>query len=351
MLAAALVRFPALRDLRVQFAALACVTALPFVAGAAYDIWFALQTSAGSLLTGPQSDVIEVRVGGLAIALIVSGLLAGLILYRMMPAAGGAGEEQRRTLRAADAAPVPAVEPRARDLERAIRELESYSSIITQNLRAPLRTIEACATLIERHHHSHLSAEGIALFRRLRLNAERMAEMLDGLIEYIRLGRRRMVVQPVDMTDLVRATIEEMRLPEADEARIAVDALPGVPADARLLAFAWRHLIDNALKFTAHAAERGIRIEGVARHGVAEYRVSDRGAGFDPAQEGKLFNLFERLHREDDFPGLGIGLATVKRIVERHGGCVWAEGAPGAGATFGFALPLGTAGPDAGPRH
>jgi signal transduction histidine kinase len=352
MLAAALVRYPALRDLRVQFAALACVTALPFVAGAAYDIWFALQTSAGSLLAGPQSDVIEVRVGGLAIALIVSGLLAGLILYRMMPAAGGgAGEGQRRTPRALDAAPVPAVEPRARDMERAIRELESYSSIITQNLRAPLRTIEACATLIERHHHSHLSAEGIALFRRLRLNAERMAEMLDGLIEYIRLGSRRMVVQPVDMNDLVKATIEEMRLPEADEARIAVSALPGVPADARLLAFAWRHLIDNALKFSAHAADRGIRIEGVARHGVAEYRVIDRGAGFDPAQEGKLFSLFERLHREDDFPGLGIGLAAVKRVIERHGGVVWAEGLPGEGATFGFALPLGGAAQDAGARH
>ena len=349
MLAEALVRFPALRDLRVQFAALACVTALPFVAGAAYDIWFSLQTSAGSLLTGPQSDVIEVRVGGLAIALIVSGLLAGLILYRMMPEAAE-GQAPRRAPRASDASAAPVLEPRARDMERAVRELESYSSVITQNLRAPLRTIEACATLIERHHHSHLSAEGVALFRRLRLNAERMAEMLDGLIEYIRLGRRRMVVQPVDMTDLVKATIEEMRLPEADEARVAVDRLPGVPADARLLALAWRHLIDNALKFSAHAADRGIRIEGVARHGVAEYRVSDRGAGFDPAQEAKLFNLFERLHREEDFPGLGIGLAAVKRIVERHGGCVWAEGTPGAGATIGFALPLGAGGPEAGAR-
>ena len=102
MLAAALVRFPALRDLRVQFAALACVTALPFVAGAAYDIWFALQTSAGSLLTGPRSDVIEVRVGGLAIALIVSGLLAGLILYRMMPSPG-AVDGRRPGARSSDA--------------------------------------------------------------------------------------------------------------------------------------------------------------------------------------------------------------------------------------------------------
>lgn len=347
MLAAALVRFPALRDLRVQFAALACVTALPFVAGAAYDIWFAMQTAAGSGLTDPRSEVIEVRVGGLAIALTVSGLLAVLILQRMMPSApadrNSASRPATRTV-SVDAA-------RARDMERAIRELESYSNVITQSLRAPLRTIEACATLIERHHRSHLNAEAVALFRRLRLNAERMAQMLDGLIEFIRLGQRRVVAQPVQMTELVQATIEEMRLPEAEEARITVEPLPAAAADARLLALVWRHLIDNALKFSAHAADRRIRIEGIARHGVAEYRIIDRGTGFDAAQEGKLFNLFERLHREEDFPGLGIGLAAVKRIVERHGGCVWAEGGAGEGATFGFALPLGAAGEGGAARH
>jgi len=349
MLAASLVRFPALRDLRVQFAALACVTALPFVAGAAYDIWFAMQAAAGSGITAPRSEFIEVRIGGLAIALIVSGLLAVLILQRMMPARVGADPAAPPLARAAGRAMALPEGTQVRDMERAIRELESYSNVITQNLRAPLRTIEACATLIERHQRNHLNSEGMALFRRLRLNAERMAEMLDGLIEYIRLGRRRLVVQPVQMTELVRATVEEMRLPEADEARITVERLPAAPADARLLSLVWRHLIDNALKFSAHAADRRVRIEGVARHGVAEYRVTDGGVGFDPAQEAKLFGLFERLHREEDFPGLGIGLATMQRIVERHGGCVWAESGAGEGATFGFALPLGTAGePPAG---
>jgi light-regulated signal transduction histidine kinase (bacteriophytochrome) len=275
-----------------------------------------------------------------AIALMVSGLLAALIWHRLRPARRAAGSAAPHAFRPGVALPETS---RARDMERAIRELESYSSVITQNLRAPLRTIEACATLIERHHRNHLNSEGIALFRRLRLNAERMAEMLDGLIEFIRLGRRRLVVQPVQMAELVKATIEEMRLPEADEARIAVDALPPAPADARLLSLVWRHLIDNALKFSAHAGERGVRIEGVARHGVVEYRISDRGTGFDAAQEAKLFSLFERLHREEDFPGLGIGLAVVRRIVERHGGCVWAEGGAGKGATFGFALPMGAA--------
>jgi len=342
MLAAVLARSPGLRDLRFQFATLAFVTALPFVAGAAYDIWFAMQTASGSILTGPSSDVIEVRVGGLAIALMVSGLLAGMILHRMMPARSEAGGTPGR------ATPVAGValpeSTRTRDMERAIRELEAYSNVITQNLRAPLRTVEACATLIERHHRSHLNSEGLALFRRLRVSAERMALMLDGLMEFIRLGQRRLVVQPVQMTELVRATVEEMRLPEADEARIHIGVLPAAPADARLLSLAWRNLLDNALKFSAHANDRRVQVEGVARHGVVEYRVFDRGAGFDPAQEGKLFQLFERAHRDEDFPGLGIGLAVVRRIVERHGGCVWAEAGPESGATFGFALPLGAPG-------
>jgi light-regulated signal transduction histidine kinase (bacteriophytochrome) len=344
MLAAALVRFPALRDLRVQFAALACVTALPFVAGAIYDIWFAMQTASGTILTGAHSDVIEVRIGGLAIALIVSGLLAAMILYRMMPprvaAAAGAAP---RDLRALNSLLERRVETRTRELERSIRELESYSHVISHNLRGPLRAIDACATLIDRHHHASLDAEGAALFARLRGNALRMAELLDALIEYSRLGRRRLVRQTVEMTDVVKASIEDMRLSEADRERISISALPAVPADSMLMQLAWRELIDNALKFSAGAAQRGVRIEGEVRHGMAEFRVSDGGVGFDPAYTDKLFALFERLHGEDEFPGAGTGLAVVKRVIERHGGFVWADGAPGKGATFGFGLPLGAA--------
>lgn len=345
MLAAALLRFPALRDLRVQFAALACVTALPFVAGGIYDIWFAMQTASGSILTGAGSDVIEVRVGGLAIALIVSGLLAAMILYRMMPARAEPGlGNTPRDLRALNSLLERRVESRTRELERSIRELESYSYVISHNLRAPLRAIDASATLIERHHGSALDAEGAGLLARLRENAQRMAALVDGVIEYTRLGRRRLVLQAVNMTDLVKATLEDMRIAPPDQERVKVGSLPSVPADAMLLSQAWQQLIDNALKFSANAGDRRIFIDGAVRHGVAEFRVTDRGAGYDPAYEAKLFNLFERVHGESEYPGLGIGLAVVKRIVERHGGCVWAEGAPGKGATFGFALPLGAPG-------
>ena len=342
MLAATLDRFPALRDLRVQFAALAAVVALPFVAGAAYDIWFAMQATSSAIHVGPRSDVIEVRIGGLAIALIVSGLLAVLILQRMMPASGAAGRESApRDLRALNALLERRVATRTRDLERSIRELESYTQVISSNLRAPLGAIAACATLIERHHRAGLDTEGSALFARMRSNAVLMDGMVDGLIDFARLARRRLVVQPVEMTDVVRTAVEGLHLGVLDEERIQVERLPVVPADASLFALAWRHLIDNALKFSAAARDRKVRIEGEVRHGVAEFRVSDRGAGFDPLQAGRLFNLFERLHDEEEFPGVGVGLAIVKRIVERHGGVVWAEGEPGKGATFGFSLPLG----------
>ena len=341
MLAAILHRFPSLRDLRVQFAALACVTALPFVAGAAYDIWFAMQTASGTILTGARSDVIEVRIGGLAIALICSGLLAALILHRMLPARADTAESTLpRELRALNALLERRVETRTRDLERSIRELESYSYVISHNLRGPLRAIDACATLIERHHAERLDAEAKTLFARLRANSQRMAELLEGLIEYSRLGRRRMVLQELDMTQVAKLAIDDMRLDESDRERIAVGNLPSVPADAALLTLAWRELIGNALKFSARAADRSVRIEGSVRHGVAEFRISDQGAGFDPAYAGKLFNLFERLHGEEEFAGPGTGLAVVKRVIERHGGFVWADGVPGKGATIGFSLPL-----------
>jgi light-regulated signal transduction histidine kinase (bacteriophytochrome) len=334
-----------MRDLRIQFAALACVTALPFVAGAAYDIWFAMQTSSGTILTGSRSDVIEVRIGGLAIALIVSGLLAALMLHRMMPARdGGESYEAPRDLHALNRLLERRVELRTRDLERSNRELDSYSYVISHNLRAPLRAIDACATLIEQHHVAGLDAEGASLVRRLRSNAQRMAGMVDGLLEYARLGRRWLVLQKLDMTDVARVALDEMHLGAADLERVTIGSLPSVPADATLLAQAWRHLIENALKFSAGAGDRRVRIEGAVRRGLAEFRISDSGAGFDPAHESKLFNLFERLHGEAEYPGLGIGLANVKRIVERHGGLVWAEGAPGKGASFGFALPLGAPG-------
>jgi light-regulated signal transduction histidine kinase (bacteriophytochrome) len=349
MLAAALDRFPAFRDLRFQFVALACVTALPFVAGAAYDIWFAMQTTSGIAVSHVRSDVIEVRVGGLAIALMISGLLAALMLQRMMPARDAPADDAvPRDVRALNAMLERRVEWRTRDLERSVRELESYSYVISHNLRAPLRAIGSCATLIDRHHRPDLDQEGVVLLKRLLGDTERMGVLLDGLIEYTRLGRRRLVVQKLDMTEVVKVAVEDMHLGAADEARIAVGMLPRVPADAALLSQVWRELIDNALKFSARAADRGVRIEGEVRHGVAEFRVSDRGAGYDPAQGAKLFGLFERLHRDGDYPGLGIGLATVKRIVERHGGCVWAEGAPGQGASFGFALPLGAPSEGAG---
>lgn len=335
-------RFPALRDLRVQFAALACVTALPFVAGAAYDIWYAMQTTSGTILTEARHDVIEVRIGGLALALMVSGLLAAMLLHRMSPtrdSAHAAGAP--RNADALKALLDRRVQSRTRELERSIEELESHAHVVSQRLHAPLSAIQACVTLLESDHRVGLGEEGVGLLGRLRRNAQRIAGLLDVLTEYSRLGRRWLVLQPLDMTEVVKAAIDDLHLSWSERKRISVARLPRVVADFTLASLVWRHLIDNALKFSARATEREVRIEGAVRHGVAEFRVSDSGVGFDPSQEAKLFTLFERLHGEDEYAGAGTGLAFVKRVVERHGGSVWAEGRPGKGATFGFALPLG----------
>jgi light-regulated signal transduction histidine kinase (bacteriophytochrome) len=344
MLAAVLDRLPILRDLRVQFAALACVTALPFVAGGAYDIWYAMQTSSGSILSEARSDVIEVRVGGLALALMVSGMLAALILHRMFPAReaapAGAGPRDEHAL---NALLERRVELRTHELERAVQELESHTRVVSHTLRAPLRAIDACTTLLETHERARLDQEGVALLGRLRINAQRMTALVDAMVEYSRLGRRWLVLQSVEMTEVVKAALDDMRLGRSERMRISITRLPRVPADATLLSLVWRHLIDNALKFSVRAHEPDVRIEGAVRNGVAEFRVSDRGIGFDPAREEELFKMFGRLH-DEKYAGAGTGLAFVRRVVERHGGCVWAEGQPGKGATFGFALPLGAPG-------
>jgi len=171
-------------------------------------------------------------------------------------------------------------ELRTRELERSMRELESYSHVIAHHLRAPLRSVDACVTLIERHHRAGLDAEGAALFARLRASALRMSELLDGLIEHAKLGRRRLVRQAVAMTDVVKACLDDMRLSEPDRERISVAPLPAAPADATLMQLAWRELIGNALKFSERAADRSVRIEGAVRHGMAEFRISDGGVGF-----------------------------------------------------------------------
>jgi signal transduction histidine kinase len=231
-----------------------------------------------------------------------------------------------------------ALERRAGELSEANRELEAFSHTVAHDLRAPIRAIDGFANLLVAEHGPRLDNDARADLGAISRNARRMAELVDGLLEFSRLGR----VPPQDTRVVTRAVVDAV-LEEALAGRpvkVEIGPLPDVRADTLLLRQVWFNLIANAVKFSARAAEPHIAIGAELDAGEVRFWVRDNGVGFDPAYADKLFGMFQRLHAAGEFEGSGVGLATVRRIVERHGGRVWAEGAPGQGARFCFALPV-----------
>jgi PAS domain S-box-containing protein len=226
-------------------------------------------------------------------------------------------------------------------LEATNKELESFSYSVSHDLRAPLRAINGFASMLKEDYGDALDAEGRRLLGVVRANAEAMAQLIDDLLAFSRVGKGAFVETDVDMNSLVSEVLVE----RADHVPVAVAHLPVARGDRALLKQVWANLIDNAIKYTARAGVRDIRISGIAgEDGASQYRIDDNGAGFDMRYYDKLFGVFQRLHGASEFPGTGVGLAIVQRIVGRHDGRVWAEGRPGAGATFHFQLPA--RGPD-----
>ena len=221
------------------------------------------------------------------------------------------------------------------------RELEAFSYSVSHDLRAPLRHIAGFTGKLKRHLGEHLDETATHYLDVIGTSATRMAQLIDDLLVFSRLGRGALRLQAVDMQSLVdeaRGLAES----EAGERRIewAVAPLPIVIGDENMLRTVWQNLIGNAVKYTGRRELARIEI-GVERDRNGEYvfTVADNGAGFDMEYAGKLFGVFQRLHRASEFPGNGIGLANVRRIVARHGGRVWAEAEPDRGARFHFSLP------------
>jgi light-regulated signal transduction histidine kinase (bacteriophytochrome) len=220
------------------------------------------------------------------------------------------------------------------------RELESFSYSVSHDLRAPLRAIDGFAMMLEEDHGDQLDAEARRLLAVVRENAAAMGRLIDDLLAFSRVGKVSFVPGDVDMLALVGEVLTE----RANDAAVTLGPLPPARGDRALLKQVWANLIDNAVKYSAKVAERDIRIAGfVHEGGDTEYRIEDNGAGFDMRYYDKLFGVFQRLHSPSEFPGTGVGLAIVQRIIGRHGGRVWAESRPGAGATFHFRLPSGGA--------
>jgi PAS domain S-box-containing protein len=230
------------------------------------------------------------------------------------------------------------VAERTAELERSMKDMEAISYSIAHDLRAPLRSVNGFAALIAESDEDRLSPEGREMFGRIARSSRNMGQMISDMLELLRVVRVEIAAVPVDMNALAR-TVTEALAPAVPHARIEIDQLPAVQGDAKLLQQVLANLIDNALKYSRHREDPLVTL-GFDVHAGAFF-LRDNGMGFDMAHASKLFGLFQRLHAGADVPGgTGVGLAIVSRTLERHGGRIWAESAPGAGATFWWTLPL-----------
>ncbi len=231
------------------------------------------------------------------------------------------------------------------ELERKVRlrteELEGFTYSVSHDMRAPVRAVDGFTKILAEEYWSVLDDEGRRLLDIIRANTEKMGALIDGLLALSRLGREKLVFAEIDMATLAKAVFDEQRAGLDMDRKISLKLadLPPMYGDKRLIAQVLHNLISNALKFTKNSAATSIEVGFVSDRADDIYYVRDNGVGFDMNYAGKLFGTFQRLHSVNEFEGTGIGLATVQRIIHRHGGRVWAESAPGKGATFFFSVP------------
>jgi light-regulated signal transduction histidine kinase (bacteriophytochrome) len=226
-----------------------------------------------------------------------------------------------------------------RDLEHKNRELESFSYAVSHDLRAPLRRIDSFGRALVESQGGRLDPDGRRFVDRIQEASRQMSQLIDDVLHLSKVSRAELRQQEVDLSGLVGAILDRLR--EADPSRtVETRVRPGVivAGDGRLLRIAITNLLENAWKFTAREPAARVEFGMMTATGEPTYFVRDNGAGFDMAYVERLFGPFQRLHLASEFPGSGIGLATVQRIIHRLGGRVWAEGVVGQGATFYFTL-------------
>jgi PAS domain S-box-containing protein len=228
---------------------------------------------------------------------------------------------------------------RTAELEVAVRELEAFGYSVSHDLRAPLRTIDGFSRILREEHAAELSPAASRHLDRVRSAATRMNALIDQLLELSRVARAEVRRRKIDVSKLARGVVGDLRRAEPAR-RVEVDVADGLTAhaDPTLVRAVLENLLSNAWKYTANAGAARVEVGLAEPAAVPTYYVRDNGAGFDMAHADKLFVPFQRLHRDEEFAGTGVGLATVHRIVRRHGGRVWADAAVGRGATFYFTL-------------
>jgi PAS domain S-box-containing protein len=231
------------------------------------------------------------------------------------------------------------VQERTAELEQANKELAAFTYSVSHDLRAPLRSIEGFSDAVLEDCSSDLDYKAIDYLERVRLAARSMNDLIDDLLKLSRVTRQELNRDQVDLSAMVTAYLKHLREKEPQR-NVQCLVAPQLTAtgDAALLRIALENLLDNAWKFTAVSEPARIEFGASVNDGNHVYHICDNGSGFDKTQSGKIFQAFQRLHSDKDFPGSGIGLSIVQRIIERHGGKIWAEAEPGNGATFFFTL-------------
>ena len=278
-----------------------------------------------SVVSAKRSTMIE-ALSSLLLALISAFLLARVVAET--EAAGRSIQVLNREL-----------EGRVGELTDLTQELEAFTYSVSHDLRAPLRHIDGFSKILLDQSAGQLNAAAMRAMDRIRFGAQQMGLMIDDLLEFSRLGRRDVARRPTDMRHLVDESLEILKpATEGRDIDFRIGELPTLDCDPALIKHVIVNLLSNAIKFTRDNKPAIIEIGEIAADETPVVYVRDNGVGFDMRYVDKLFGIFQRLHRREDFEGIGVGLATVQRVIHKHGGRVWAESEIGKGATFYFSL-------------
>lgn len=225
-------------------------------------------------------------------------------------------------------------------LQAANKELETFSYSVSHDLKSPLRAIGGFSKILRSKYKAELDAPGQMLIDKIQQNTRKMDALIDNLLEFSRLAQQQVAKADINMEELVSAITEDIKGNTEHNANIQLNALIPACGDRSLLTAVWMNLLLNAIKYSSKKASPHIEISSAAEGKEIIYSIKDNGSGFNMAYAHKLFGVFERLHAHSEFQGTGIGLAIVQRIIEKHGGRVWAEGVENEGAQFYFSLPV-----------
>ena len=269
-------------------------------------------------------------------AIIETGLVKPLnLMFRDLKLREEALKEERDTIKELNAA----LHENIQQLQAANQELEAFNYFASHDLQAPLRAITGFSTILREDYGDKLEAEGLRLIHIIQNNTRKMASLIDSLLSLSRMERQEVHVTDIDMGKLVNSVIEEQKTGTGKIPPFIIKPLPPGRGDPVMLRQVWVNILANALKFSNPEETPIIEVAGWREDQEDIYYVKDNGIGFDMQYAEQIFKSFRRLHTDEEFAGTGIGLALVKRLIQRHGGRVWAEGKPGAGATFYFSLP------------